>query len=194
MGWARVFEPEPGILELWRGLASALTVSCEGGFGLEVTAVSSSSMTELERTDGPGAWKSSLVSSVAYGWQNLESSGDVRCYVVPDEDPQVAVVYFSGIIELNGSQRTAVGELIAAELPGILVLSGQSRKVRRQLELAMRAPTFDPIHLSTFDFHEALIMEELNSIRDRIKLRIVNLLSQEQNRRPEEIEVTFLSQ
>jgi hypothetical protein len=153
-----------------------------------------SSITEFQRAEGAGPRKTSPVSSVAYSWQNLELSGDVRCLVAPDEDPQVAVVYFGGIVELSGSQRAAVGELIAAELPGILVLSGQIRKVRRQLELAMRAPSFDPIHLSTFDSHEALIMEELNSIRDRIKLRIVNLLNEEATDGLNEIEVAFLSQ
>ena len=128
---------------------------------------------------------------VICSWQLGTGGRYVRCHVVPSANP---AAYLSSAIELAIHQRTEIADLIAAELPGIQLLSSQILKVRRQLRLAERSPNFGQTERYTLDSRAAVIQEDLHSVRDRMKLRILSLLSDEQKKRIDDIEVAFALQ
>ncbi|HEY6331414.1 MAG TPA: hypothetical protein VI756_18960 [Blastocatellia bacterium] len=136
-------------------------------------------------------YKASVGGDVVCAWELGTVGRQVRCQVVPSPNP---VVYVTTAIELGKHQKSEIVDVIAAELPAIQLLSGQIVKVRRQLLLAERSPHFRYSDRCTLDSHVATIQEELHSVRDRMKSRILSLLSDDQKQRIDDIEVAFASQ
>jgi hypothetical protein len=135
--------------------------------------------------------KTSDVGYVVCAWELGAVGRQVRCHVVPSPNP---TVHMTTAIELGKHQKSEIADVIAAELPAIQLLSGQIIKVRRQLLLAERSPHFGYSERCTLDSHVATIQEELHSVRDRMKSRIMNLLSEDQRTRIDDIEVAFTPQ
>jgi hypothetical protein len=133
-------------------------------------------------------YQTSEAASVVCTWEHPVTTRQVRCHVVPSANPSV---YQSSAIELGIQQKSEIADLFAAELPGIRLLSGQILKLHRQLQLAERSPNFGQTERYTLDSHVAFIQEELHSVRDRLKLRILNLLNDDQKRRIDDVEVAF---
>lgn len=136
-------------------------------------------------------YKASDAGDVVCAWELGTVSRQVRCHVVPSPNP---MVYMTSAIELGKHQKSEIAGVIAAELPAIQLLSGQIIKVRRQLLLAERSPHFGHSERCTLDSHAATIQEELHSVRDRMKSRIMSLLSEDQKKRIDDIEVAFAPQ
>jgi hypothetical protein len=133
-------------------------------------------------------YKASDAAGVACAWELGAVGRQVRCHVVPSPNP---MVYMTSAIELGKHQKTEIAHVIASELPAIQLLSGQIVKVRRQLLLAERNPHFGYNERCTLDSHVATIQEELHSVRDRMKSRIMSLLSDDQRKTIDDIEVAF---
>jgi len=125
---------------------------------------------------------------VVCAWEEEAAGRHVRCRVVPSANP---TVYLSSAIELAKHQKSEIADMVASELPAIQLLSGQIVKVKRQLVLAERSPHFSRNERCTLDSRVATIQEELHSVQVRMRCRIMSVLSDDQKRKIDDIEVAF---